>query len=102
MEENDVLFEEIQCEDAEYIFVAYGSASRICQKQYNYAVKKESKVGILRPITLYPFPKKEIARLSKQVKGILTVEMSAGQMVEDVRLNVANNIPVEHFGRFGE
>ena len=45
--------------------------------------------------------KKEVARLSKQVKGILTVEMSAGQMVEDVRLNVANNIPVEHFGRFG-
>ena len=83
MEENDVRFEEIQCEDAEYIFVAYGSASRI------------------RPITLYPFPKKEIARLSKQVKGILTVEMSAGQMVEDVRLNVANNIPVEHYGRFG-
>ncbi len=51
----------------------------------------------------YPlsFPEKEIARLSKQVKGILTVEMSAGQMVEDVRLNVANNIPVEHYGRFG-
>ena len=63
--------------------------------------EKGIKVGILRPITLYPFPKKEIARLSKQVKGILTVEMSACQMVEDVRLNVANNIPVEHFGRFG-
>jgi len=101
MEENDVLFEEIQCEDAEYIFVAYGSASRICQKAVQLCREKGIKVGILRPITLYPFPKKEVARLSKQVKGILTVEMSAGQMVEDVRLNVANNIPVEHFGRFG-
>ena len=101
MEENDVLFEEIQCEDAEYIFVAYGSASRICQKAVQLCREKGIKVGILRPITLYPFPKKEIARLSKKVKGILTVEMSAGQMVEDVRLNVANNIPVEHFGRFG-
>ena len=99
MEENDVLFEEIQCEDAEYIFVAYGSASRICQKAVQLCREKGIKVGILRPITLYPFPKKEVARLSKQVKGILTVEMSAGQMVEDVRLNVANNIPVEHFGR---
>ena len=101
MEENDVLFEEIQCEDAEYIFVAYGAASRICQKAVQLCREKGIKVGILRPITLYPFPKKEVARLSKQVKGILTVEMSAGQMVEDVRLNVANNIPVEHFGRFG-
>ena len=101
MEENDVLFEEIQCEDAEYIFVAYGSASRIGQKAMELAREKGIKVGILRPITLYPFPKKEVARLSKQVKGILTVEMSAGQMVEDVRLNVANNIPVEHYGRFG-
>ena len=101
MEENDVLFEEIQCEDAEYIFVAYGYASRICQKAVQLCREKGIKVGILRPITLYPFPKKEVARLSKQVKGILTVEMSAGQMVEDVRLNVANNIPVEHFGRFG-
>ena len=101
MEENDVRFEEIQCEDAEYIFVAYGSASRICQKAVQLCREKGIKVGILRPITLYPFPKKEIARLSKQVKGILTVEMSAGQMVEDVRLNVANNIPVEHYGRFG-
>ena len=81
--------------------MAYGSASRICQKAVQLCREKGIKVGILRPITLYPFPKKEIARLSKQVKGILTVEMSAGQMVEDVRLNVANNIPVEHFGRFG-
>ena len=101
IEENEVRFEEINCEDAEYLIIAFGSMARIGQKAMELAREKGIKVGILRPITLYPFPKKEIARLSKQVKGILTVEMSAGQMVEDVRLNVANNIPVEHFGRFG-
>ena len=81
--------------------MAYGSSSRICQKAVQLARAKGIKVGILRPITLYPFPTKEIARLAKQVKGILTVEMSAGQMVEDVRLAVNGLIPVEHFGRFG-
>ena len=101
IEENEVRFEEINCEDAEYLIIAFGSMARIGQKAMELAREKGIKVGILRPITLYPFPKKEIARLSKKVKGILTVEMSAGQMVEDVRLNVANNIPVEHFGRFG-
>ncbi len=101
MEENEVRFEEIQCDDAEYLFVAYGSASRICQKAVQLCREQGIKVGILRPITLYPFPTKEIERLSKQVKGILTVEMSAGQMVEDVRQAAKFRIPVEHFGRFG-
>ena len=101
IEKNEVRFEEINCEDAEYLIIAFGSMARIGQKAMELAREKGIKVGILRPITLYPFPKKEVARLSKQVKGILTVEMSAGQMVEDVRLNVANNIPVEHYGRFG-
>ena len=101
MEENEVRFEEIQCDDAEYLFVAYGSASRICQKAVQLCREQGIKVGILRPITLYPFPTKEIERLSKQVKGILTVEMRAGQMVEDVRQAAKFRIPVEHFGRFG-
>ena len=59
------------------------------------------KVGLLRPITLWPFPGKAIAERAKQVKGILTVELNAGQMVEDVRLAVECKIPVEHFGRLG-
>ena len=101
MEEKEVRFEELYCDDAEYLFVAYGSASRICQKAVQLAREKGIKVGILRPITLYPFPTKEVIRLSKKVKGILTVEMSAGQMVEDVRLAVNGTIPVEHYGRFG-
>jgi 2-oxoglutarate ferredoxin oxidoreductase subunit alpha len=59
------------------------------------------KIGLLRPITLYPFPTEEIKRLSQQVKGILSVEMSAGQMIEDIKLATECKIKVEHFGRLG-
>jgi len=101
MEDNEVRFEEIQTEDAEYIFVAYGTSARICQKSVQLARAKGIKVGLLRPITLFPFPSKRLLELSKQVKGILSVEMSAGQMIEDIKLAVECNIPVEHFGRMG-
>ena len=101
MEEEEVRYEEIQCDDAEYIFVAYGSSARICQKSIQIAREKGIKVGLLRPITLYPFPTKPIQKLAEKVKGMLSVEMSAGQMVEDVRLAVNGKIPVEHFGRLG-
>ena len=101
VEENEVLFEETMCEDAEYLIVAYGSSARICQKSVEIAREKGIKVGMLRPITLYPFPVKPIQKYAEQVKGMLSVEMSAGQMVEDVRLAVNGKIPVEHFGRFG-
>jgi len=99
--ENEVRFEKISCDDAEYLFVAYGSSSRICQKAIELARAKGIKVGLLRPITLFPYPTKQIQEMLKQVKGILAVEMSAGQMVEDVRLAVNGKIPVEHFGRLG-
>ncbi len=101
MEENDVRFEKINCDDAEYLFIAYGSSARICQKSVDLAREQGIKVGLLRPITLFPYPTKAIQEMLGQVKGILTVEMSAGQMVEDVRLAVNGKIPVEHFGRFG-
>ena len=101
MEENECRYEEIMCDDAEYIFVAYGSSSRISMKAVQMAREKGIKAGLFRPITLYPFPKKALAERAKQVKGILTVEMSAGQMVEDVRLATNCNVHVEHFGRFG-
>lgn len=101
MEEEDVLFEEIQCEDAEYLLVAFGSSARVCQKAVDLAREKGIKVGLLRPITLFPFPKKPIARYAKQVKGMLVVEMNAGQMVEDVQLAAGCQIPVKHFGRMG-
>lgn len=101
IEKNEVRFEEIQTKDAEYLFVAYGTSSRICQKSIQMARAKGIKVGLLRPITLFPFPSARLFELSKQVKGILTVEMSAGQMIEDVKLSVKCSIPVEHYGRMG-
>jgi 2-oxoglutarate ferredoxin oxidoreductase subunit alpha len=101
IEEKEVRFEEIQTEDAEYLFVAYGTSSRICQKSVQLARAKGLKVGLLRPITLFPFPSKRLAELSKQMKGILSVEMSAGQMIEDIKLAVSCGVPVEHFGRMG-
>lgn len=101
MEENDVRFEKIACDDADYLFVAYGSSARICQKAIELAREKGIKVGLLRPITLFPYPTKAIQEMLGQVKGILSVEMSAGQMVEDVRLAVNGKVPVEHFGRYG-
>ncbi|BAX80957.1 3-methyl-2-oxobutanoate dehydrogenase subunit VorB [Labilibaculum antarcticum] len=101
MEENDVRFEKIACDDAEYLFVAYGSSARICQKAVEQAREKGIKVGLLRPITLFPYPVKAIQEMLGSVKGILSVEMSAGQMVEDVRLAVNGKVPVEHFGRYG-
>ncbi|OFY17910.1 MAG: 3-methyl-2-oxobutanoate dehydrogenase subunit VorB [Bacteroidetes bacterium GWF2_33_38] len=101
IEENEVRFEKIQCDDAEYIFVAYGSSARICQKSIEIARAKGIKVGLLRPITLFPFPKKVLNKLADQVKGMLTVEMSLGQMIEDVQLAVNGKVKVEHYGRVG-
>jgi 2-oxoglutarate/2-oxoacid ferredoxin oxidoreductase subunit alpha len=101
MEQEEVRYETINCDDADYIFVAYGSSARICQKAVDLARKKGIKAGLLRPITLFPFPVKAIAKLAEQVNGMLAVEMSAGQMVYDVRLAVNGKVKVEHFGRYG-
>jgi len=102
MEEEEVRFEEFMCEDAEYIMVAYGSSARICQKTLEIARAKGIKVGLIRPITLFPYPTKVINEYAKKgIKGFLSVEMSAGQMVEDVRLAVNGITKVEHYGRNG-
>ncbi|MDR2955770.1 MAG: 3-methyl-2-oxobutanoate dehydrogenase subunit VorB [Prevotella sp.] len=101
IEEELCMHQEVNCEDADYIFVAFGSAARICQKAMELARKKGIKVGLIRPITLWPFPSKEIDKYSSQIKGILTVEMNAGQMIEDVRLAVDGKVKVEHYGRLG-
>ena len=101
MEREDLRYETINCEDAEYLFVAYGSSARIAQKAMELGRDKGIKVGLLRPITLFPFPKQQLFDLADQVKGIISVELSAGQMVEDVRLAVEHKVPVEHFGRTG-
>ncbi|MFO7978039.1 MAG: 3-methyl-2-oxobutanoate dehydrogenase subunit VorB [Bacteroidales bacterium] len=101
IEKNEVRYEEIMCDDAEYLFVAFGSAARIARKAMEMARKQGIKVGLFRPQTLYPFPVDALHQLGGKVKGILTVEMNAGQMVEDVKLAVNGQTPVEHFGRFG-
>ncbi len=101
MRKDETRFEEIECDDAEYLFVAYGSSARIAQKSVQAAREKGIKVGLLRPITLFPFPTGKIRELLTHVKGVLSVEMSAGQMVEDVRLAVEGKVPVEHYGRMG-
>ncbi len=99
--ENEVRYEEIMCDDAEYIIVAYGLASRIVQKALQILHEEGIKVGLLRPITLFPFPQIPIEEYAENVKGFLTVEMNAGQMVEDVKLSVNGKAPVEFFGRTG-
>lgn len=101
IEANEVRYEEFQCDDAEYLFVAYGTSARVCQKAIQLARAEGIKAGLLRPITLFPFPSVIINKLAKRVKGMLTIEMSAGQMVEDVRLAVNGMIPVKHWGRMG-
>lgn len=101
IEEKEVRFEEYMLEDAEYLIVAFGSAARIAKKVIAIAREQGIKVGLLRPITLWPFPYKRIGELGKKVKGILSLEINAGQMVEDIRLAVECKVPVQWYGRLG-
>jgi len=101
IEENEIRYEGIECEDAEYLFVAYGTSARICQKAIELGRAKGLKIGLFRPITLSPFPKKKLKEISQHLKGILSVEMSAGQMIEDVILSVGTSFNTSHFGRMG-
>jgi len=101
IEENEIRFENFMCDDAEYLLVAYGSSARICRKTVDFARAEGIKLGLLRPITVFPYPSAEVARLANQVKGILSVELSLGQMVEDVKLAVNGKVPVVHYGRTG-
>jgi len=101
IKEKEVRFEEFQCEDAEYLLVAYGTSARVCQKAVELARAQGIKAGLLRPITLYPYPSKRLNKLADKVRLMLSVEMSAGQMVEDVMLSVNGKVPVYHYGRMG-
>lgn len=101
IEANEVRYEEFLCDDAEYLLIAFGSAARICQKTVEIARAEGIKVGLLRPISLWPFPTQAIAAYANRVKGMLSVELNAGQMVEDVRLAVEGTVNVSHFGRLG-
>ena len=101
IERDEVRYETFMTEDAEIVLVAYGSAARVSKAAVKAARAKGIKVGLLRPITLWPFPKKAIAAVAAKCKAMLTVELSMGQMVEDVRLAVNGVCPVEFYGRTG-
>lgn len=99
--EKEVRYETLDCDDADYIIVSFGSAARIAQKSIEIAREEGIKVGLFRPITLWPFPSKAIAEMAKGKKGVLVAEINAGQMVEDVKLSINGAQPVEYFGRLG-
>ena len=103
MEENEVRYEEYRLDDAEIIITAYGLSSRVCKKTVDIGREEGLKIGLLRPISLWPFPKEKILELAlrEHVKFFTSIEMSAGQMVEDVQLNVFGKKPVYFYGRMG-
>lgn len=101
IEENEVMYELQNIEDAEYIFTGFGLGARICMKAMQLGREKGYKIGYIRPKTVFPFPTKIYNELADKVKGILDMEMNAGQMVEDVKLAVNGKTPVEFYGRMG-
>ncbi|MBO7278924.1 MAG: 3-methyl-2-oxobutanoate dehydrogenase subunit VorB [Bacteroidales bacterium] len=101
MEENEVLYETYRAEDAEHLIVAFGCMSRICQNTVDEARERGIKMGLIRPITLFPFPKKEIDAFVPQLKTMMSVELNAGQMVEDIRQIANGRVPVYFYGRQG-
>lgn len=101
MKEEEVRYEELHTDDADIIIVAYGTTARISSRAIEMARKEGYKVGMIRPITLFPFPTDIINETADRVDDFLAVEMSTGQMVEDVRLAVNGKKPVHFYGRTG-
>ena len=101
IEQNEVRVESYNCEDADIIVVAFGTIARIVSNVIKQAEKEGIKVGLIRPISLWPFPKEEFEKYAQTPKAFLTVELNAGQMVEDVRLAVNGKKPVHFYGRMG-
>ncbi|MCK9225709.1 MAG: 3-methyl-2-oxobutanoate dehydrogenase subunit VorB [Candidatus Muirbacterium halophilum] len=101
MEKEEVLFEEYMCDDAELVLVAYGITARVARSAVELGREKGIKLGLFRPKTLFPFPKKDIYRVSQKAKKMLTCELSTGQMVEDVKLNSHKDTEVYFYGRCG-
>lgn len=101
IKEKEVRFEAFSLEEAEFVLIAYGTVSRICKAVVNRLREKKMKVGLIRPITLWPFPEEIIKKTARRAKRILVVEMSSGQMLEDVKLVVEGACPVDFYGRMG-
>jgi len=101
MTRDEVMYETDQCEDADILLVAYGTASRIARTAMREAREKGLKVGLFRPITVWPFPNKELKETAKQAKSIVVVEMSAGQMLFDVKIALEGSKPISFVGEMG-
>jgi pyruvate/2-oxoacid:ferredoxin oxidoreductase alpha subunit len=101
IEQKEALYEEYRTDDADLVVVAYGVVSRIVYSTVDAARDEGLKVGLLRPITLWPFPSAAIAEAAERTRHLLAVELSTGQMVEDVRLAVEGRTPVHFYGRCG-
>jgi len=100
-QQRETLCEEYRTEDAELLVVGYGIVSRVLRSAVDEARKQGIKVGLFRPITLWPFPSRELREAAKNVKSVMAVELSTGMMVEDVKLALNGTIPVEFYGRVG-
>jgi 2-oxoglutarate ferredoxin oxidoreductase subunit alpha len=101
IEQNEVRFHEHLMDDAEYAVIAFGTSARVAHTAITWARAQGIRVGLHRPISLYPFPYARVAAISKRVRAILVVEMNAGQMLEDVRLGAAERVPVSFYGVMG-
>ncbi|MCL2592314.1 MAG: 3-methyl-2-oxobutanoate dehydrogenase subunit VorB [Defluviitaleaceae bacterium] len=101
IKENEVRYKEYKTEDAEILVVAYGTSGRISYSAVDEAREAGVKVGVFCPLTLWPFPEKQLFEAAKGKKAVVVVEMSAGQMLEDVKLNVPHDVPVHFFGKPG-
>jgi 2-oxoglutarate ferredoxin oxidoreductase subunit alpha len=101
VEKNEVRFKEFLMEDAEIAIIGFGTAGRVASSAIKQARAEGIKAGLFRPITLAPFPKKEVEALSKRVKRILVVEMNTGMMLEDIQSLVQGRVPIEFYGRLG-
>ena len=101
IEKHELLYEKFMLDDAEYVLTGFGIVSRVIKTAVEILRKEGMAVGMLRPITLFPFPKKEIAGLAARVKKFMVVEMNNGQMLDDVRLAVNGKVPVEFYNRMG-
>ena len=101
IEKNEVLYEAYLCEDADYVITAFGTVARIAKSAINELREQGIKVGLFRPITVWPFPYKELAEAAKNAKALLDVEANEGQMLQDVKLAINGAKPVEYFGHCG-
>lgn len=99
MKEKECISEEYRTEDAELLVVGFGSVSRIAHTAVSMAREQGLKVGLFRPVTLFPFPEKAIAEAAGRAKRVLVIELNTGQMVEDVRLSVGGGATVSFYGR---